>query len=79
MENVGIVAKCAFTLDAKQHIEKVCYLHEWSFKSLAQNRPTKQKQFCLSKVLSRASFFNKVNVLVVSLNDVLFARTLYQR
>ena len=31
-----------------KHVAKVGNLHEWSLKSLAQNRPAIQKQFCLS-------------------------------
>ena len=39
-----------FTLDAKQREAKVGYFREWLFTSLTQNRPTIQKQFCLSEV-----------------------------
>ena len=45
-----LVSKGAFTLDEKQRKAKVTNLREWSLRSIAQNKPTIQQQFCLREV-----------------------------
>ena len=56
----------------KQREAKVCNLREWSLTSLAQNRPTIQKQFCLSEVKQPLAKFATGRNLSQVVNDVKF-------
>ena len=65
-------AQGAFTLDAKQLEANVGNFREWSLTTLAQNRLTIQKQFCLSEVKQPLAKFASGRNLAQVVDDVIF-------